>query len=341
LAQVGLNLFALRLQSLPPSQRFSEPIINAMPGFLQHITSTGYGYVDPYVEKARNIVPLLDTTVQRIEPYFPPVIQAADKYIDVVHDTAGRQVAVLQVKRSALHSKVSDMQVATANRVQQLFGGVRASALFLVERSDGLVDQFLPPDEAEKKVIKEKRGTYVSLIPRAFGIPFKIPIRVTRIVVGKAGGLSNSVVTCLVQGGTVISERVARVTAPGMAILSLRKASAAQRLQVAWHSLVDAKAFIVLQVGGKFYVFASKLRLHEAKRWTLAKVEGMKEAGDAGKERAMQGAYSLTTRAMGEQRAIVIFDKLGVQVPAASLEDRAKLLIGSAEDEARKLFKGA
>jgi hypothetical protein len=285
-----------------------------MPGCLQNITTTGYGYVDPYVEKARNIVPLLDTTVQRIEPYFPPVIQATDKYIDAVHDTVGMQVAYMQVQKKALQGKVSGLQVVTTSHLHQLFDSVHSSVLGLVDRSEALVDRMLPPDEEEKQLIQEraKTPTTVALIPRALGVPFKVPVRLTKIVFVKAGGLSDSVVKFGSNGCSFVSNKVSTVTAPGLALIASGKASVAQRLQVALQSLVDGKNFLVVQAGNQIYIVTSKLRLPEAKQWVFAKVEDLKQVTSDGKERAGKGGFSVATRVMGEQRAILIFDKIGL-----------------------------
>lgn len=50
-----------------------------MPGFVETTVHTGYGYVDPYVQKTRNTVPLFDKTAQSIEYYVPPVIKKVDQ----------------------------------------------------------------------------------------------------------------------------------------------------------------------------------------------------------------------------------------------------------------------
>jgi len=316
-----------------------------MPGCLQNITTTGYGYVDPYVEKARNIVPLLDTTVQCIEPYFPPVIQATDKCIDVVHDTVGMQVAYMQVRKKPLQGKVSGLQIATTGRVHQLFGSVHALALGLIDRSEALVDQMLPPDEDEKKRIQERAqaSSTVALIPRALGVPFKVPIRLTKIVYVKAGGLSDSVVQLGSNGCSFVSSKVSTVTAPGLAIISSGKASAAQKLQVALQSLADGKNFVVMQTGNQIYIVTSKLRLPEAKQFVFAKTEDLKQLTNEGRERAGKGAFSATKRIAGEHRAILIFDKIGLHayVSASTVEAALSMLVGAAENEARKLVDGA
>jgi hypothetical protein len=50
-----------------------------MPGLLQDTLHQGYGYLDPYVEKARNAVPLIDKSLRKAEEIVPPLITRADE----------------------------------------------------------------------------------------------------------------------------------------------------------------------------------------------------------------------------------------------------------------------
>jgi coenzyme F420-reducing hydrogenase alpha subunit len=50
-----------------------------MPGFLESTLHQGYGYLDPYVEKARNRVPLVDQAAKKAEEIVPPLILRADE----------------------------------------------------------------------------------------------------------------------------------------------------------------------------------------------------------------------------------------------------------------------
>lgn len=53
-----------------------------MPGFVQDACITSYGYVDPYIQKTRNAVPLFDKAAQQIEYYVPPVIKQVDHFAE-------------------------------------------------------------------------------------------------------------------------------------------------------------------------------------------------------------------------------------------------------------------
>jgi hypothetical protein len=296
-----------------------------MPGVLQHITHTSYGYVDPYVEKARNMVPLLDATVNQMEPYFPPVIQAADMYIDAAQSTAGTQVAILQEKKVALQGTLSGLQIAASAKVQRFFGNVHASALVLIDRSDALVDRFLPLDDVEEKAQKDKANSS-ALVSRALKLPLKIPLRCTRIAFVKAGGLTEAVmlfsseqtrslVETLAHCRHLISDKVISVTAPGLAIVRTGRDTMTSKLVFAYQSLVDGQQVVVAWISGRFYVVVTQLRLPEIKNWAFTKVANVREAAATAATHVSKGVYVASNRVVGDEWADCAFHKVGLQPP--------------------------
>jgi hypothetical protein len=296
-----------------------------MPGVLQHITYTSYGYVDPYVEKARNMVPLLDTTVHRIEPYFPPVIKAADHYIDAAQNTAGTQVAMLQGRKAALQGKLSVLHNTASESLQSFFGSMHASAVVFLDRSDSLVDHLLPPDETAEETPTQKEISS-ALIPRALRLPFKVPVRFTKVVFVKARGLSKAamfrsseqkrqLLEFVFHSIHLVTDKVEAVTAPVFTVVSSGKVSASRKIQVAHQSLMDAQQVVVLWVNGRFYVVVTTLRLPELQEWTLTKAANVKQVAAIATTQATQGAYVATARIVGDGRADLIFRKVGLSVP--------------------------
>jgi len=296
-----------------------------MPGVLQHITHTSYGYVDPYVEKARNMVPLLDSTVNQMEPYFPPVIHAADMYIDAAQNTAGEQVAILQEKRVALQGVLSGLQNAASAKVQRLFGNVHSAAVVLVDRSDALVNRFLPLDEVEEKAQKDKDMNSF-LVSRALRLPVKIPLRFARVTFVKAGVLTEaamlfsseqtrSLVETLARCSHSISDKMISVTAPGRAIIRSGRDTITRKMLFAYQTLVDGQQVVVVWISGRFYVVVTQLRLPEIKNWTFTKVADMREASAMASTRVSRGVYSASTRVVGDEWADRVFHKVGLQVP--------------------------
>lgn len=53
-----------------------------MPGFVETTIQSGYGYLDPYVEKVRTTVPLLDRVAKKAEVHVPPLISRVDEFTE-------------------------------------------------------------------------------------------------------------------------------------------------------------------------------------------------------------------------------------------------------------------
>lgn len=53
-----------------------------MPGAIENVINFSYGFVDPYVEKTRNAVPLFDKAAHQIEERIPPLIRKVDQIAD-------------------------------------------------------------------------------------------------------------------------------------------------------------------------------------------------------------------------------------------------------------------
>lgn len=244
-----------------------------------------------------------------------------------------------------MQDKVSGIQGAASARVQLLVGSVRASALVLMDRSDALVDRLLPPDEAEEKAKRDKENSS-ALVARAVSIPFKIPVRFTRVVFVKAGGLSETAllhtsaqkrkfVNFIMQGSQSISDKVVSVSAPGRAVLSSGQATVARKMRAVYQSLADAEEVVVVWVSGRLYVVGTHLRLPEIKCWTLTKVTDLRHATTMATTRATQGAFAATTRIVGDDRAVFIFQKIGLEDPRVSQPSAA---VQRVQEEAREVI---
>jgi len=256
----------------------------------------------------RFVVNLYDTVYDRIDSIVYPVVEAADRYMMGVHDITGMQVIYWKGKRADLHARVAGIQV-----------GVVHGAHRLLDRSDALVDRLLPLDEVEERVklAKATKVTAVALIPRTLGLPLKFPIRITRVVFVKAGACSESVVELsavyknkltrrIAQGRHKITDQVGCVTSPAI-----------RKVQVLRQSLADGQEVVVVWVGGKLYVVASHLRLPAIKEWAVSKSEGLKLVCGTAMTRSTETAFAATSRLIGDDRAVVIFDKFHVYIPQA------------------------
>lgn len=265
-----------------------------MPAVVQHLVSSGYGYVDPLVTRVRKTVPLVDKTAEKIETCVPQMIQTVDKHINVAYDAAEKRVVTLKGNATAVQGQVH----------QKLFGEgtilcrMHQGCIMLVDRSEALLDQLLP-SATDKATHVEIKNT--ALIPRVISIPAQIPVRVTRIVLVKAGQtvrISNQWVTVQVldkkaqfsqhvsRGAAFISEKLA--SAPGAASIVKAKTATSQKLQVLWQGVVDGQKATVIWVKGRLYVVYKQAHIPELQEWTSAKISSLKQSTDAVTTRATE-----------------------------------------------------
>jgi len=61
-----------------------------MPGYVQSLATTGYGYVDSYVELVCNRMPVVGRALQAVEPSVQSAIEVADVYVDSAVSTVER-----------------------------------------------------------------------------------------------------------------------------------------------------------------------------------------------------------------------------------------------------------
>jgi hypothetical protein len=242
-----------------------------MPAIVQHFAEKSYGYIDTHVDRARNLVPFLDATVKRFEPYILPTILTADKYVDVVHNAAEVQVLSLHEKRVALRGKVSSLSLAASSKCQAFGLGMHTMAVDLVDRSDAFVDHLFPPDNSEEQKMEQLHrsnadASILALIPRSLSIVCRVPVRSTRMVYVKAGGLAGA-----------LGNKVIRLSEPGVLTLRSGTDAVSRKVAIAWQSIVDGKHAVVVWVGGRCYMVASCLHIPELQGWTLEKIDGLKE----------------------------------------------------------------
>jgi len=316
-----------------------------MPAMLQQITTTGYGYVAPTLDKARNYVPLLDSTVtwsvQRIEPYASPLIQKVDGYIDAGYAVVERRAAPVVEKISSVRSsvyekaspvvdKVLDLKTSANDRAQKIMNEnkivlrIHHTSLSLVDCTESLIDRFLPLPAEEKKESKdgeEGEETTVAtqgLIPRTIALPFRIPARTIHIVVFKMNGVTDRIV--------VKAQWVLQLTKDQKCKLSAHIADRSQQVmdRVSTSSAVvtlkkgKSNASRKLQVGRDSLEAGQRavaVRFYIAKDFTIEKVDQLQCLAIAAAKSTTQVAYTVTKRVAGDDRATMICTKISEKVP--------------------------
>lgn len=243
-----------------------------MPGTVQQFASTGYSYCDSSVKRVRNAVPLFDTTVQRLEPYIPPVIETADKCYDAMLDSAEKKVVALRGTKAAVGGRVLTIRSAAVDRLFYpggLLDHLHSVAIKIVDRSEILIDRMLPPDDDELKD-REQEGQCPSktLFPRALTISLRIPVRTTRIVFIHAGAFADSSAAtgrlvvelsakqqaALLESLRKMLEALAARLEPaklkGLALLE--QSGASDKAKILWKGVVDSQATVVVLVGNGY-----------------------------------------------------------------------------------------
>jgi len=273
-----------------------------MPQHLQHITGTGYSFVEPKLSWARGKVSLLDNTVVRIGTIVTPVLQTTDKHFDIIYGAASMRTA-----------KMLDL--------------VHGKSLLAVDRSEALIDRMLPPPaqkNKDKNGEKSEGKEALALIPRIVRLPFRMPVRVSMVMYMKANGAVEYV---MISGRQVIqlskerqaqlaqlmahrarnaSDKLASVSKPAVDALQTYKSSAGKRVAAFRCSMSDGSEIIMI----KIKVVFEQLHITRAKNWAADKVGSVKKGTLTIVKSAARRAQGATARIAGEERAAVVFTRL-------------------------------
>jgi len=266
----------------PARQPLAAPTKTA--GRVQHLASTGYVYADPYVQKARDTVPLIDATVKRVEPLMPAVIGQADKCVDVVCNAAQQSAqkissGVLSIP-SAAAGKARSVRVAASGKARTFFGAITVLSLDFLDASEALVDRALPPDEGELALEKKERAAARAaggrlVLVRALHLPCRVPLRAMRLTFVKARGLPEMLKRSPQYVYTLTSQQLTALqTSSSRAMVSL-KDSASRNAQVVWQSIMQGKQAIVVWVNGQMVVIVAKK--DELQAWAVQKASSFRK----------------------------------------------------------------
>jgi len=144
-----------------------------MPGFLENTLHQGYGYLEqtgyvdyarPYVEKARNVVPLMDYTVKKAEEIVPPLITKADAL-------AEPQIDKMRPYVEPRYEQVKETVTPYVNKGVEKYGSIKTETLKKVEEikdfKDAKTTQIKDIKDAKLTQIKELTDPQVAKIKGA------------------------------------------------------------------------------------------------------------------------------------------------------------------------------
>jgi hypothetical protein len=253
----------------------------------------------------------------KIGSIVPPVIATADKYIDTT-------VVAVSSRASAVQETVATRVAPVQSKLVEMQGLIVVRSLNFVESSESMIDQLIPlPEKPDEKKREQDQRTIVTRIAR---LPFRAPVRVTCLVYIKANGAVESVVLTSKHAAGVaydkqaqfaqqmmarakpLTDRVQSIAEAGATRARARRASAAK-------AITDSREFIYVRVNNVLV----RLRVVEAKDWTVSQGERARESIVALILAAVQMGHSMGSRVIGQERTSFVFSKLHLPL---QLEDK-------------------
>jgi len=197
--------------------------------------------------------------------------------------------------------------VPVSTKIVEMQSLMLVKSLDFVDSSESIIDRLLPvPANSDIDEAVEKD----SLPLRIVRLPFRAPIRVSMVVYMKANGVVDAVV---VSGRNVAGvacekqsqfcESILQRTKPITDQLQSRCQSTSLRLRGHRDS---ARKIVSVNVEGVIV----RLRLVEAKDWSIDKAASLRTGTVAVVASIVQGAHETSARIIGQHRATFIFTKL-------------------------------
>jgi len=314
---------------------------------IYQITTKGYGYVAPTVDKARKNLPLIDAVHQRIEPITATVIKKADGIVDAGYKVVEDRVVAIKgtissakgsvyQKASPVVDKVVAYKSAATGKALKAYNenpvilSVHKKGLSFCDMTEALIDRLLPEPVTEASKTgqkKDQQGKDTLVLYRAIALPFRIPARTIHIIAFKVDGMIQAMVVKAKWGVQLTRDQKAKLSkhvadssrqlmdkvSNSSTIVSLKsgKTTAARKLEIARKSIADGQRAIAV----KCYIVCEKFGLIELKEITFEKLDQLQIVAVSAAKAASTGAHTLTKRVAGDERATVIFTKIGEKIP--------------------------
>jgi hypothetical protein len=280
-----------------------------MPQFVQQVAGKSYSLVEPRLGWVRSKSSLVNGVCGKIATIVPPVLATTDKYIDST-------VEVVSSKACAVQESVTTKVAPVQNKIVEIQGLLVVKGLNFVNSSECMIDKLIPLPEkpTEEQKSAEQQRTIVSRIAR---LPYRAPVRVTCLVYIKANGVVESVVLTSRQAAGImyekqaqfaqqmmarakpLTDRVQVIAEAGATHMRARRASTAKAIE-------DSREYTYIRVNNVLV----RLRVVEAKDWTLAQSERVRSNFVALLLTAVQMGHGIGSRVIGQERTTFVFSKL-------------------------------
>jgi len=297
-------------------------------------------FLDEAVKQLQLIVP---TVIQSTDKYIDTTVDAVvnravavrSSYIDTTVDAIANRAAVVKASyidttvnavcaeatamKSTVATHVAAHVVPVVVPVQAKFSEVQGilvvKGLGLVASSEQLLDRYLPVPEAFDTEKTEDEET--ALVSRIARLPMAVPMRVTMTLYVKANGavgaitLSGSQLAGIaMEKQSLFTQQILERSKPLMDKVSVLTTPALERVRAGKESalakLQDGRKVVTINVNG----IVIRLRLIEAKAWSLEKADVVKDNALPIVLAAIRIVHETTTRVIGQDRAALVFTKL-------------------------------
>jgi len=289
--------------------------------------------IEPRLDWARGKAPLLNGAFAKLEVYLSPVVQTADKYIDMTSEGLSKAATGIKMSVAGRVAPVQHKVVDVKNSAVSKATGVKDFSVMKVEGvvciMENAIDRLLPPPAkvgaTEKKGIAEEQAK-AALIPRIAHLPFRVPLRVTMIVYVKGCGAVDTVIVggrrvkslawekqmqlaqLVQQRSKPLTDKVCALSEPVMLGLQKRKAAAYGAVE-SGHQAIVVKVYVVTE------------KFQPARDWSSRKVDDILHSAATAARSSARLAHAVTVRVAGEQRAAFVFTRIGERMPALKLAD--------------------
>jgi hypothetical protein len=260
-----------------------------------------YKAVEGGVEKVRGTISKAKgSAYQKVSPYVDKVVE---------YKTSARGKAAKAYNETAV--------VVSAHK----------TGLSFVDSAEALIDKWLPAPATEKKTENKADSKDTLILYRMIALPFRIPARTIHIVAFKIDGMTQQIIVKAKWAVQLTKDQKAKLSkhiadnsrqlmdkvSNSSAVVTLKngKTAMARKLEVAKQSIADGQRAVAV----KCYIVCERFGLIELKELTVEKIEQLQCLAISSAKSASSSAYTVTKKVAGNERATVIFTKIGEKIP--------------------------
>jgi hypothetical protein len=210
---------------------------------------------------------------------------------------------------------------------------------------EAFIDRMLPEPPTDKKSppTDKKAKEQQLVLYRAVALPFRIPARTIHIAAFKIDGAVAAVIVKAKWAVQLTKDQKSKLSAKiaansrqlmdkvsnSSAVVTLKssKTAAAKKMEIAQKSIEDGKKAIKV----KCYLVCERFGLIEFKDLTVEKIDQLQVVALQAAKSGCNTAYTFTKKVAGNERATIIFTKIGDKIPLVKSAISPQASTGSLE----------